>query len=143
MQFDQKSALALAAALAALLTSCNETADAPADAGPLKVTAEQLGQAYAESESVAQAKYGNRDLVVTGIVTMVTADPADNAVIRMKGSDPLHDVFLTLFETEKAKASGVNRGAKLTLRCEGATLVIGSPTLDGCTFEGRTNKEKS
>ena len=129
------------AAALALLAACDGAADAPGEAGPPKVTAEQLGQAYAESESAAQAKYGNRDLVVAGTVTNVTVDAADHAVIRMKGSDELHDVFLTLFDEETARAAEVKRGDALTLHCEGATLVIGSPTLDGCTFEDGDRSE--
>lgn len=134
MRNQHRHRAALAAAFFLILTSCGGAAESPVETGPLSVTAMQLGEAYAASEAQAQARYGNRDLVVTGTVTLVTTDPANNAVIRMKGSDELHDVFLTLFEGEKARAQHVEKGSRLTLRCEGATLVIGSPTLDGCTF---------
>jgi hypothetical protein len=37
-------------------------------------------------------------------------------------------------EDSREQAERVSKGSELTMRCEGAAEVLGSPTLDGCTF---------
>lgn len=117
--------------------SCEEEQGRASNGKLVEVTAAQLASAYEDSETKAQKEYGNRRLSVTGVVTRVTVDPQDNPVVRMQGLPGLTDVHLTLAEEARAEADGVKPGAQMTLRCEGATLVIGSPTLDGCTFAGK------
>lgn len=114
--------------------SCYE-APVPKNAPPLDVTAVHLSKAYEDSEGAAQRRYGNRPLRVTGRVTAITSDPADNAVIRMKGGSIFTDVYLTVTEDSREQSERVTKGSELTMRCEGAAEVLGSPTLDGCTFE--------
>lgn len=124
-----------AAALPALMMLSCSDAEAPGTGERITISAAELGRAYAESDSAAQRKYGNRRLRVTGIVTGTGGDAADNVVLRMQGPDPLVDVHLTVSEEARAEAEGVAKGSQQTLLCEGATEVLGSPTLDGCTFE--------
>lgn len=114
--------------------SCNPE-EIPKDAPPVEVTAVQLSKAYEDSEGSAQRRYGNRPLKVTGRVTAITSDPADNAVIRLKGGSLFTDVYLTVAEDHREQAEQMSKGSELTMRCEGAAEVLGSPTLDGCTFE--------
>jgi hypothetical protein len=135
-------ALALAAA------ACTD-AEAPGASERITISAVELGKAYADSEPSAQRRYGNRRLRVSGVVTGSSLDVSDNIVLRMKGPDPLVDVHLTISEEAKTQAENVERGSQMTLLCEGATEVLGSPTLDGCTFEtppqeaGHENKTAS
>jgi len=121
------------------LTSCGDEGSSPANGEPINVTAAQLSKAYDDSEPAAQRRYGIRSMLVTGTVTGLTTDTLDNVVVRMRGADQYQDVFLTLAEEEKEKggARNVKKGAELVLRCERATLILGSPTLDGCTFPDR------
>jgi hypothetical protein len=128
--------MALAAASLATASCGGEQSRVPSGQ-PIAVTAAQLAGAYEESERAAQREYGNRRLLVTGTVTRVTVDFQDNPVLRMQGLPGLTDVHLTLAEEAKAQADDVKPSAQMTLACEGATLVIGSPTLDGCTFAGK------
>ena len=114
--------------------SCNPQ-EIPKNAPPVEITAVQLSKAYEDSEGSAQRRYGNRPLKVTGRVTAITSDPADNAVIRLKGGSLFTDVYLTVAEDHREQAERVSKGSELTMRCEGAAEVLGSPTLDGCTFE--------
>lgn len=125
--------LACAAAMA-MGASCSREQAAPSGEY-VAISAVELGRAYADSPSSAQEDYGKRRLRVTGTVTGITSDAADHAVIKMKGPTELIDVYLTLLDEEKDKAVTVQKGSELTLHCEGATLIIGSPTLDGCTFD--------
>jgi hypothetical protein len=124
----------LVAAVAGLAVASCSGEDAPANGEPIKVTAAQLSEAYDDSEPAAQRKYGIRSMVVTGTVTGFTTDAMDHVVIRMRGADQYQDVYLTLADEEKKRAGDVKRGSELVLRCERATLILGSPTLDGCSF---------
>jgi hypothetical protein len=126
----RRASLALALAAGA----CSDR-DSPRAGERITISAVDLGKAYADGEPSAQRKYGNRRLRVTGIVTGTNVDATDNFVLRMKGPDPLIDVHLTISDEARAEAEDVTRGSQLTLLCEGATEVLGSPTLDGCTFE--------
>ena len=123
-----------AAALALMAAACGDS-EPPGPGERISLSAEDLGRAYADSEPAAQKRYGNRRLRVTGVITGMGIDVSDNFVLRMKGPDPLIDVHLTIADEARAEAETVKRGTKLTLLCEGATEVLGSPTLDGCTFE--------
>lgn len=128
------SSLFAIAVLALVSASCSE-GDSYRPGERVSVTAEALGTAYAESEPAAQQEFGNRRLRVTGIVTGMGIDASENFVLRMKGPDPLIDVHLTIADDARAEAERIGRGTKLVLLCQGATEVLGSPTLDGCTFE--------
>jgi hypothetical protein len=131
-----------AAALALAAGGCSD-AGAPGTGERITISAEDLGRAYADGEASAQRKYGNRRLRVTGVVTGTSFDSTDNFVLRMKGPDPLVDVHLTISDEARARAEGVAKGSLLTLLCEGATEVLGSPTLDGCTFEPAEEEGRS
>jgi hypothetical protein len=122
------------AALVLAATACSD-GEAPDASERITISAVDLGKAYADSESSAQRRYGNRRLRVSGVVTGSSLDVSDNTVLRMKGPDPLVDIHLTISDEAKAQAENVAKGSKMTLLCEGATEVLGSPTLDGCTFE--------
>ena len=122
------------AALVLAAAACSE-GEAPGASERITISAVDLGKAYADSESSAQRRYGNRRLRVSGVVTGMSLDVSDNIVLRMKGPDPLVDVHLTISDEAKAQAENVARGSRMTFLCEGATEVLGSPTLDGCTFE--------
>ncbi|HEX8214531.1 MAG TPA: hypothetical protein VF582_03555 [Allosphingosinicella sp.] len=131
-----------AAALALVVASCSD-AGAPGTGERITISAVDLGRAYADGEASAQRKYGNRRLRVSGVVTGSNIDSTENFVLRMKGPDPLVDVHLTVSDEARAQAKGVARGSEITLLCEGATEVLGSPTLDGCTFEIPANEDQA
>lgn len=119
-----------------LAAACSGEETAPPDGQYVTISAVELGRAYEESPATAQEEYGKRRLRVTGTVTNVTTDFADHAVIKMRGPSELVDLHFTLLEEAKEQAQKVRKGSEVTLLCEGATLVIGSPTLDGCMLEG-------
>jgi len=122
------------ALILAFAASCDRAPSVP-NGAPLSISAVDLGAAYADDESKTQRDYGNRRLLVTGMVTGVTSDFEDNEVVRMKGPTNLIDVHLTLAKEARSQAQTIRKGSVVTLRCEGATLVIGSPTLDGCALQ--------
>lgn len=131
----RRLAVAGLGALCAMTAGCGGEEPAPGDEY-VTISAVELGRAYEESPATAQEQYGKRRLRVTGMVTNVTTDFADHAVIKMRGPTELIDLHFTLLEEAKAQAEQVRKGSEATLLCEGATLVIGSPTLDGCIVEG-------
>jgi len=135
--FSRISPVAVAVVAGLALASCGAE-DPPANGEPIEITAAQLSDAYDDSEPAAQRKYGIRSMMVTGTVTGFTTDALEHVVIRMRGADQYQDVYLTLDDEEKKRAGAVKRGSQLTLRCERATLILGSPTLDGCTFPKQT-----
>lgn len=108
--------------------------DASAKLPPIAVTAPELDQAYDDNEAAAQQTYGNKPLLVTGTVTGITLDFADDPVVAMRGMNEYSDIQLSLAEMSKAKAASVKKGTELTLSCEGVGEVIGTPILNECNF---------
>lgn len=138
MKRQIKNNIILTAAIALLGLSACEASD-PAttqntSVAPTPVTALELAKAYDDNEAAAQAKYGNKPLLVTGTVSAITLDFADNPVVQMKGVNEFSDLQLSLAEKAKAQAATVKKGDQMTLRCESVSEVIGSPMLSDCTF---------
>lgn len=102
---------------------------------PTPVTARELAQAYDANEAAAQAQYGDRPLLVTGTVSAVRLNFADDPVIEMVGLYIYSDVQAALADSAKSQASSVSKGTELTLRCDNVTEVLGTPMLHGCVFQ--------
>lgn len=101
---------------------------------PTETTAMELARAYEANEAAAQKKFGDRPLLISGTVTGVKLDAADDPIIEMQGVNQFLGVRLELAEAAKARADTVNKGQKLTLLCEEVSEVMAIPNLKGCTF---------
>lgn len=100
----------------------------------ISVTAKELAKAYEDNEAAAQQKYGTSTLLVSGTVTGITLDFADDPVVQMEGVNEFLPVQLSLADEAKDRAASLSKGMELTLRCGELSEVIGAPMLDECTF---------
>ncbi|MEA1015587.1 OB-fold protein [Sphingosinicella sp. LY1275] len=98
------------------------------------VTALELAQAYDANEAAAQARYGDRPLLITGTVSEVTLDITDDPVISLEGLNQFSNVQLGLADEAHAAAANVSKGTEVTLRCERVREIIGTPMLSDCKF---------
>lgn len=145
MSFGKKALIGIGALLAILFIIGMVSGPAPEQdagaAGPVakaapatKVTSAELARAYEANEAAAQQKYGDQALEISGTVTAVTLDFADNPVIQLNGINDIIGVQAALADASKAQAANVKKGQKVTLTCEKVSEVIGMPMLANCTM---------
>jgi tRNA_anti-like len=130
---QQKSEMAAKEKAEADAASEKQSADAKSKRdSAVKVTAGQLFAAYQANEMAAQQKYGNKTLEVSGIIDGVDLDFSDNPVVKLKTSNPIMAVSVTLTsETQKA-AAAYAKGQKISFLCEELSEVISMPQLKEC-----------
>lgn len=100
---------------------------------PVDVTADELHEAYKENEIGADSKYRGKILRVSGKVAQIGKDILDNPFVEIATSNEFEGVHAT-FASEGALGS-LKRGQKITVRCRGKGLAMGSPMLDDCAIE--------
>lgn len=98
----------------------------------VKVTSVQLAQAYAANEAAAQLDYGDKLLLVSGVVTDITLDFSDDPMISMPGLDEFTDVNVAL--ADKEAAASLSKGQTIEVLCERVSEVLGSPQLRECSL---------
>lgn len=103
----------------------------------LKTTATKMINTYQNNEVKADEIYKNNYIEITGIVDSVDSDIYDEAVIHLasKNQYEFNTVMTNGNQDFQERASKVNKGQIITLRCIGAGEVIGSPVLNECKFK--------
>ncbi|HZH44276.1 MAG TPA: hypothetical protein VEY50_09365 [Lysobacter sp.] len=101
---------------------------APADA--IKVTAAELFASYEANEVAADSQYKGKTLEITGKVAGIDSGMGDEPVVQLESSNMFQHVQAR--GLSKDVAASLAKGSKITLVCEGAGEVIGSPMLDDC-----------
>lgn len=108
-----------------------EADDTPA----IDVAAGELFDAYHENEVAADDRFKGKKLRVTGTIASIDKDFLDNVVVRLQTANQFQSVMATVREAEKSTAAKLKKGQKATVTCKGRGMVVGSPSLDDCTFE--------
>lgn len=108
--------------------------ETPPQPSALKVSAVKLFNDYSENEVAADDKYKEKSLEVGGVVESIDKQPFGGVVVRLKSSNPFMSVDANLSYEMKEKAGKLKKGQKLTVRCEGDGLMLGSPQLSDCQF---------
>jgi hypothetical protein len=103
---------------------------------PVEVTAMALWRAYDSNEVAADNAYKDRDLLVTGTLSSIDKDFLDNVILDLKSPNEFMNVKAKLEDSEKSKAAGLSKGAKVVVLCTGAGRMVGSPYLKDCTIKG-------
>jgi len=115
-----------------VVASVSTSAPAPV---VIQVTAKELAQQYEDNEAAGDAKYKNKLLEVTGVITSITKDLFDDTQIHLKGIHSFFDVYATLESSEEAKAIELKKQQPITLHCIGDGEVIGVPLLKNCMIQ--------
>lgn len=78
----------------------------------------------------AQQQYGDRPLLVSGRVTGITLDFADEPVVQLEGVNQFLDVQADL--NDETVAARLQKGQEVTLLCQDLSEVISAPMLGDC-----------
>lgn len=95
-----------------------------------RVTSLQLSTAYQNNEVAAQQLFGDRPLLVTGTVTGVRLNFADEPVVELNSVNEFLSVQADLADANAA--AGLRKGQKVTLLCQKVTEVVSAPMLADC-----------
>jgi hypothetical protein len=98
------------------------------------VDAVKLWKDYDANEVAADGIYKGKILQVTGTVASIDKDFLDDIVLHLKSPNQFENTMATLKKSETSKAAALSKGSKVTLLCKGKGRILGSPTLDDCTF---------
>lgn len=103
----------------------------------LQTTATKMINTYKNNEVRADNIYKDTHIEVTGIVSSIDSDLSNNAVINLASKNEYEFNFVMAsgdLDFQK-KATSINKGQIITLRCIGGGEVIGNPILNECTFK--------
>ena len=95
------------------------------------ITAKKLAESYDENEAAADEKYRGKYILVTGKIAMIDKGMADEINIQLEGKD-FQRVIGHLQEVEKKSALELKKKQTVTLLCEGAGEIAGTPILKDC-----------
>lgn len=112
-------------ATAAVAPLANRVADA------LAVDASGLHAAYGENEVAANQMYKGKLLRVSGVVEAIDSGIGDEPNVRLSAGG--FDSVLVK-GLPSATAAGLTKGQRITLVCNGAGEIVGSPVLDDCVL---------
>jgi hypothetical protein len=98
------------------------------------VSAFKLWSDYQANEVAADTLYKGKRLQVEGIVTSINKDFLDEAYVTLGTPNAFMQVHANLNRDAIPEASRLEKGQAVTLDCIGGTMIIGSPSLDKCSF---------
>lgn len=101
---------------------------------PLKVTAAEVASAYEANEARAQQAYDGRPLLVTATIAGVSLDFANDPFLQLKTSGFI-PANAKLDDASKPKASGLEKGAEVTLLCQSVSEVVSIPQFADCAIQ--------
>jgi hypothetical protein len=107
-------------------------ADAEKRSSAIKVTANQLFEAYQANEMAAQQRFGDQAIEVSGRIAGVELDFSDDPVIRLATSNQFMSVSVYLTDENKNLAASYNKGDNVSFLCEDVSEVISMPQLKDC-----------
>jgi hypothetical protein len=99
----------------------------------IAVTAEQLRKAYEANEVSADDLYLGKVLEVSGVVDSIKKDFTGDPYVVLRTTNPFMGVHASFEDNSGLSALGAGR--KITLRCIGNNVTLGSPVLKDCVLE--------
>lgn len=97
---------------------------------PLEVSAADLFAAYEANEVAADNQYKGKQLAVTGTVAGINKDFTDEVYVEIGTTNEFMSIHAR--DIDPSVAAGMQKGTKVTVVCEGAGLMMGSPILNEC-----------
>ena len=113
----------------------NKRAPQTADvSNPPRITVPQPHREYQANVLAADQKYTYKWIIVTGTVESIETILIGSPSLRLKATNAFNHAFVTLGPNQQNTVAQLNKGAKVTLRCQVTNFIIGSLNLDECTF---------
>lgn len=97
---------------------------------PRVVAASNLWTEYQANEKAANAHYKGEVLDVTGQVTGMDSDLVGSVIVRLESPNPFSPTRAYLSDS----SAPPGKGTEVTLRCQGAGMILGSPVLRECVL---------
>ena len=113
-------------------TSAAGTQEKPAEV--FKITSTELFNAYEANEVATDENLKGKLIEVSGTVDSIDKDAFDNIVIHLRTPNQFMSTSLQVDESEKGKAIALNKGTKVSIRCDKMMRVMGSPAGRDCVF---------
>lgn len=99
---------------------------------PKTVQSQTLSNEYHANEFIADEKYKNKKIIVSGNVLEIRKDLSDNVIIDLPGKQPHMDVSAELKESAKTFAGKISKGTSVDFACTVSGMTIGSIMLENC-----------
>ncbi|HZZ86074.1 MAG TPA: hypothetical protein VFE30_16205 [Anaeromyxobacteraceae bacterium] len=115
-------------------SNAQEPARPAARTAGMEVDNRRLWQDYEANEVAADNVYRGKTLKVRGTVSSVDKDFMDNIVVHLASPNEFMNTMATVQKAEARQAAQLSKGQRISLICEGKGRVMGSPSLDDCTF---------
>jgi len=95
------------------------------------MTAEQLAKEFGTDEKAANAKYLNKNIEVSGVVTETNKNQDGGLMVMLETGDPINVVQCTM---DSSATAAVNKGDKVTIKgiCSGNNMGV---CLTGCAIK--------
>jgi hypothetical protein len=116
------------------VTAPKAAAPAPTEQ-PIGVTAEQLRKDYEANEVSADDRYRGKPLLVTGTLHAIKKDLFDAPYIELETSNQFEGVWAHFAKSDAGSLGKLSRGYRVTVRCIGHNVVMGSPQLEDCVLQ--------
>lgn len=107
----------------------------PQEPEMIKVSARKLWSDYQANEVRADRKYRGKQLKVAGSVNCVTKDVFGHVFVGLEAENPYMPVHAYVTSDEIGKTEALSKGNKVTVACEGAGMMVGSPMLQDCIIQ--------
>ncbi len=99
------------------------------DAKSLKVTADELVEAYEKNEIAADEKYKGKKLRISGAIDRIESNFSDEPMIVLKSKS---FIGVNCEGISKKDAAKLSKGDEITLECKGDGEIISIPQLKDC-----------
>lgn len=114
------------------LTAFDTPAETTTSQSVLKVTAQQLYEDYSNNEQAADERYKGKTLLVSGLIDSVNNSFGDRPYLTLESGSMFRGVRARLNPDESEKASQLQKGQTVQMKCIGESVSFGSPTLSQC-----------
>lgn len=123
-------------AMPAASADTSATAETPAAKEPppaaLQVAAPKLFDDYQSNEVAADQQYKGKTLEVAGTVSGISKNAFGSIYVELRTSNEFMGIHAN--GLPENVAAGLTKGQKITVRCTGNGLLMGSPMLDDCSM---------
>ena len=99
------------------------------------VTAQELFKAFDENEVAANRRFEGKLVEVSGTIQSISAGIGGDPVVALKTENEFMPARIYLDEDSEDAVATLKQGQELTARCESASVIIGSPSLNDCVLK--------
>jgi hypothetical protein len=99
-----------------------------------KISAADLYSEYDANEVAMDQKIGKAIVEITGTISSIDKDFADDVVVHLATGDPFSSAGLTLVSSQKDLAASLVKGQDIVIRCDHVRRILSSPEGSDCTI---------